>query len=434
MVDPFGNQAGAQVCPLCNEWRVYLAEIYAYIASIKPYMMWVEDDLRFHNHAPLVWGGCFCEKHMAEYSTRIGKKVSREEFVQGLLTPGKPHPYRKVWLETCSESIVEIAQILGKAVHNVAPDTLLGLMSSIPAVHCAEGRDWEAVLRGLACGNIMVRQATLPAYTDVTPQNYLWNFNKISRTTRAVIPQEAVIYPELEHFPYTAFSKSKEFTRFQLETSLAIDSQGIAMNIFDMMGNGVLPSSGYQQILSESKNFLSTIKAMKLNTEKQQGVKVLFDPCSSYTLHTAEGKKMEELYPQEDFWAGLLSSFGIANRVSADKCYAGETIAISGQYLRNMSEKEINHLFDNNFIMLDGEAAYTLFEMGMGKAAGIKAAVWHLQDSGFQTYEQVCDGREYCGIKDARITAQSFCGDFLQIEYFSEPDTKTVAKNPYGET
>ena len=99
-----------------------------------------------------------------------------------------------------------------------------------------------------------------------------------------------------------------------------------------------------------------------------------------------------------------------------------------------MNKKEINHLFDNNFVMLDGEAAYTLFEMGMGKAAGIKAAIWHLQDSGFQTYEQVCDGREYCGIEDARITAQSFCGDFLQIEYFSEPDTKTVAKNPYGET
>ena len=62
MVDPYGHTATAVVCPLCENWRAYIKDIYTACAQLKPHVLWIEDDFRLHNHGPLIWGGCFCQE------------------------------------------------------------------------------------------------------------------------------------------------------------------------------------------------------------------------------------------------------------------------------------------------------------------------------------------------------------------------------------
>ena len=76
MVDVEGNEASLCVCPLCEKWQRHIAGLYARYAQLEPSILWVEDDFRLHNHAPLVWGGCFCEEHMRLYSERAGKALT----------------------------------------------------------------------------------------------------------------------------------------------------------------------------------------------------------------------------------------------------------------------------------------------------------------------------------------------------------------------
>jgi hypothetical protein len=434
MVDPYGNRSSAVACPLCREWRRYISEIYALYASINPNMLWVEDDFRLHNHGPLIWGGCFCELHMEEYSRRAGKKLTRHEFAEGIIKTGEPHPYRKIWLDTARDTMVENAALIGEAVHKVSPATRVGLMSSNPPTHCAEGRDWEGILKGLAGNTPMVNRPHLPAYNEVHPQGYLRDFNAISRLTCSMIPESTEVYPELESFPHTRFSKSKTLTEFQLVTSLLLGADGITLNIFDMMGNGILLQEGYQEVLSRVKDFLSGVGKLGLKTGKPEGIKVPVHPGSSYTLHTSCGESMEELYPKENFWASYLSCMGIANTYSLEKTFKKEIVAISGQYFRNLNKQELEDLFTDNFVIMEGEAAYTLFTMGQGELAGMTDVRWHEMDSGFQAYEQVCNGKTYCGIKEARLSSQAVTGDFLEIRYDREAYSITNVINPYGMT
>ena len=126
MVDVEGSQAQLCVCPLDTAWQDHLAALYRRYAALRPHILWVEDDFRFHNHAPLEWGGCFCEAHMELYSRMAGHPVRREDFVQGVLQPGEPHPYRKIWLDACRRTLVEIAGRLEEAAHAVSPETRLG--------------------------------------------------------------------------------------------------------------------------------------------------------------------------------------------------------------------------------------------------------------------------------------------------------------------
>lgn len=433
MVDPYGTQSTVCACPLCEEWKNYIVEIYSTYASIHPYMLWIEDDFRFHNHEPLQWGGCFCDLHMNEYSKRAGKKIMREEFVQGILQPGEPHPYRKIWLDVCRETLVKLAREIGNAVHKVSPNTRLGLMSSVPEVHCAEGRDWEGILKGFACDTPMVNRPHLPSYREVGPQSYFWNFNTISVMSKALVPESTEIYPELENSPRTLFTKSRSFTGFQIESSSVLGSKGITLNLFNVMGSGVLLKEGFQKMLAQTKPFLNKIVELNIEKGKQEGIKVLISPLSSYTLHTSHGKSMEELYPVENFWAGLLSSYGIANCYSTDRKFENEIIAVSGQYFRNLNKEEIVYLFEKNFVLLDGEAAYTLYDMGYGDIAGIEGMVWYETYSGVQAYEEVCNGREYYGMNNARMSLQRAEGGYYKIDYTREPYLITEAKNPKDE-
>ena len=162
MVDVEGSEAALCVCPLCEKWQRHIAGLYARYAQLEPSILWVEDDFRLHNHAPLVWGGCFCEEHMRLYSERAGKALTREEFLRGVLRPGPPHPYRKIWLDVSRETMLSAARAIGQAVRQASATTKVGLMSSVPHVHAAEGRDWHALLRALAAGQPPLDRNHLP--------------------------------------------------------------------------------------------------------------------------------------------------------------------------------------------------------------------------------------------------------------------------------
>ena len=166
-------------------------------------------------------------------------------------------------------------------------------MSSAPHVHAAEGRDWHALLHTLAAGRPPVDRVHLPGYQENSPSNYLHGFNMVSMLTRAMLPSETEVYPELENFPFSLFSKSRRFTRFQLLSALPLDLAGITIDLYDLNGNGIVWEDGYQQMLHRTKPYLNALTRSGVFKEERLGVRVLYSPCSAYTLHTREGSSME---------------------------------------------------------------------------------------------------------------------------------------------
>jgi hypothetical protein len=425
MTDPDGRQSDLCVCPACGSWREYIRALYALYASVEPFIIWVEDDFRFHNHDPLRWGGCFCDWHMETYSRMAGKALTRDEFLKGVLRPGKTHPYRKIWLDCCRVVLQESAAVIGDAVRGVSPGSRVGLMSSLPQVHAAEGRDWRALLTVLAGGLPPVCRVHLPSYSEDTGGKYMIRFNLISMLNRAFLPPNTEVYPELENFPFTRFTKSRKFTRFQLLSALPMDLAGITIDLFDLNGSGIVWEEGYQDTLRNTKDVLTALTDSGIFKWEKEGVCVLADPCSSYTLQTRQGISMEELYPHDAFFGGLLGAYGVPFYYETDPERAGRVAAIGGQYLRNLSAAEIEALFSGRFIILNGDAAEVLVDMGLGRLAGIAACEWVPQNNGEAAYEQVEDA--VCqGWSGARASAMILCSDVLRVTYCGEADVKKI--------
>jgi len=300
-------------------------------------------------------------------------------------------------------------------------------MSSVPGAHCAEGRDWHGILSGLASGGAMIDRVHLPAYQERTPGEYLWLFNCVSMHTRAMIPEETLVYPELENFPYSGFSKSAAFSRFQIESSMPLNCAGITINLFDFLGNGVIDKERYEPMLHNVKPFLERVRQTGVMENPLTGVRIMFDRNASYTLHTyGASSGFEQLYPCETIWAGLLGAFGVAFTYCDDITVRGEVIAVSGQYFRNLTRDQIQALLEKNNALIDGDAAATLFDMGCGDLIHIESLRWETQDNGVCAYEE--DVSKYCslGTIPARMTSQTLLGDALLIGYTANTSVRDI--------
>lgn len=417
MVDTNGTESQVAPCPLCPQWRAYIVERYRQYAALQPRTLWLEDDFRFHNHAPLEWGGCFCDAHMQLYARQAGvDRLEREAFLAGVLAPGDPHPYRQVWLDCCRTTLVELAELLEQAIHGVAPEAQVGLMSSDPSAHAAEARDWHglmAALSGPGGEPAAIVRPHLPVYMETSGMHYAWHFHAVSMLTAALLPVYIELYPELENVPYTRYAKSARFQQYQLETALLLGSRGITLNIVDMAGNGIYPTERAEQWLQPLKPFLQAVAAMPLQQRNMQGVQVLVNEQSAYTLHAGGEAAMEGLYPQETFWSSLLSAYGIANHYVAGLPSGAEPVAISGQVLRNYTDEQIAALFAGNCVLLDGLAVEMLMERGLGGLCGAKRVRWHA----LQSYEQIGSNGHCAGMDHGIMRPYLSVAPCLEVEY-----------------
>ena len=425
-VDLDGNKAQDMACPADPTWRKYLANTYAQYASIHPRRLWLEDDFRHYNHSPLKLM-CFCNYHMQLYNEKLGKKETRAEFVKKMLQPGKPTKERQVYLDQARQEMIETEHIIEQAVHKVSPETDLAQMTSYPDWHALEGRDWDNLFKAQAGkGHPKVARPHLPAYNEVAPLQYGRYFEEYTRITAAFLGEDAELYPELESYMYSPLVKSTAFTAFQIITSALIGSQGILLNLFDMMGNGINDSWHYAEMLAQIKPFVNQLLENRLPIDHLRGIKVLVDQDSSYYLQTKTGKNVEELLPHEKNWVSLLGAFGFATTIlpiSKKTSLKNEVVAISGQLLRNLTNAQVTELVKNNFVLLDGESIQVLLDRKLGNLLHIEKAEWHPVRSNYQVFEQA-DGQTVDGVKSPRITMLQQTGNYLKIDYQPQSSVK----------
>jgi len=250
MVDYTGASAKSCACPLSSAWQEWLLEAYRRYATVEPNILWVEDDFRNFNHLPVRYG-CFCPRHLEEFSERIGCGIGREDLMGRILKPGPPDPLRAQWFDFLGDVMVEVAKRLEKAIHEVSPETRLGLMTSHPWHHSVEGWKWHELLRALAGPHEPVVRPTLGNYNEVSPLG-LYEQSELMRRTVFCFPRPCRIAPELENFNYTRFSKSVAFTKAQIALSALMKASEITMNLFDHMGSPMAFEPGYGRMLRPS--------------------------------------------------------------------------------------------------------------------------------------------------------------------------------------
>ena len=154
LLDQRGRTALGCGCPIGKKFRAQAGERLKLWAETKPDVIWIDDDLRYHNHGTPVlshlegqgmYGDyyCFCENHLARFNKKHGTAYDRRGLVAEMMKTGEPSEARVKYLEFLGETIAETAEWIRKTVQDISPKTRIAQMTSLPDVHAAEGRDWN---------------------------------------------------------------------------------------------------------------------------------------------------------------------------------------------------------------------------------------------------------------------------------------------------
>lgn len=429
MVDIDGNTGKATPCPLSEGWRNYFTEYYLYlIEKVRPEIIWIEDDFRMHNHYPLNWGGCFCDKHLALYADLIGHKVTAREMADGMADGREDNAYRKAYYSVTRKVMRDLAEEIGKSIHARFPEQKIGLMTSDPKMHSIEGRDWAGVLYGLSGQTVPIDRIHLPAYRQCCAQDYSWCFHDISMQTRALIPEETCVLPEIENAMFSPYTKSLNFTRFQAESALSLCPQGLTLDLDCFAGNGIVPEYGYGEKLADIKDYLISFSRLGLKFSSMRGITI--PVREDAFLYATPQKELSDIRINENWWASQLASLGIAFHYDKAAEFKNRIVAVSGNYLDGLSDEQIKQLFADNYILLEGNGVKSLFHRGLNGLIGAKSFHELSNTCGAYSFEEASEGKRYLNIPGARASSYVTCPDFLNIEY---SDTeKNIYTNMFG--
>ena len=386
MVGETGTVSPITACPLCPQWQKLLCDWFARIArEVAPTVIWVEDDWRLHNHeADMGWGGCFCDEHLRLFSEKIGRSaVSREELLQEITVNGNLQ-WRNAWLELSRETLLQPAGALQRAVQAANPDVRLGLMSSGPDVHSAEGRDWNMLAEAFSPDKPLLLRPHLPPYTE---QNaFTVPYGVTHQTVAEFQPERIEIYPELENSPRCGlYSKSNTYSAWECLLSPLYGSKGITINHYDMMGNGLALDRTFPAMLARLRPRLDALVSLGLTEENMHGVDILFSSEIANSMKCSR-VQMRELVNESQIWGGVLNTLGIPCRFTRQ--ISRRPICVSNQTLRAFSDAEIRTLLKGTLV-LDGESTAVLVERGFGSFIGITAVEKRLQTADGYAYEEI---------------------------------------------
>jgi hypothetical protein len=364
MVDWQGREASAVVCPLDPDWRTYYRNALDLYATERFRVIWLEDDIRLHNHAPLDWGGCFCPLHVAEFNRRTGEHATREQIVAAAIAPGEPHPWRHAWLDMWDDTMTAMVDEFRRVVEPY--DVRLGLMSSGMMQHSMEGRRWRKWWEALGGSEPPIHRPHFTSYSDVPARTLPAAIQRLDMN-REIEPPGTEIDPELENFPQ-GWSKSLRVTAGQMMVAQAMGSDRLYLSVYDYLGNPPADVPGVTRFLAGWKPTLDWVSGLFPATLRSHGIGCPWRDNAAARRHAPAGAAswQEGLFLPAEGWGPWLGGYGMAVQARL----SDSINALAGDMAWAFDDAQIRWMLGRG-LLLDGPASLILEERGFGAWLGL---------------------------------------------------------------
>ena len=215
-------------CPRQKGFLEYMGEMCRIYAQWHPGSVWIDDDLRLHNHSPAMEPcGCYCKDCLALFSREVGKLYTREELVEAYK---KDEALFKRWENFSIGSLKELIKVIVGNFKAVSPETRFGLQ------HCQNLMRLPVLeaMKEACCERVGSRPGG-GAYCDHAPYGML---NKGLAISMQIADQQGYeclsqIAPEIESCPRTFTCKTSQGHRVESLFYLAMGCDSLSYFIMD---------------------------------------------------------------------------------------------------------------------------------------------------------------------------------------------------------
>jgi hypothetical protein len=363
-IDINGVKSKGGVCPLDENFRKYILEVYKIFAELKPDIIYVDDDFRY------IMDGifCFCNLHIERFEKDTGIKIKREELKEEILKETLTPSFIKIkYFEILNRSLKEVAEIIEKTVHSISPDTRIGLMlQCFP--QCFWGADINEIIKKLSGNRKPLCRPQLPIYREYGADLKFSVPVAFSQPMiiKNFVDKDVEIQPEIENYPYSIFSKSKQIFKFQISFCYLNGFETPLLNIFDDYGHPLNENREFIDVLEKNKKFFNRLKEIGRNTE-MKGISI---PYSSKTIlfTKIKNKDISTLF-KRFYWERIISLLGLPlsyNWENPDFCI------FSGNELFGMDDKFMEKMIKKGGFLIDKDALEVLQYKGFSEITGVK--------------------------------------------------------------
>ena len=369
MVGPDGTKAKYASCPRQPDFLKYLHDMAGAFAACKPSSVWLDDDLRLSNHAPLA-AGCYCETCMAAFNQQVKGTFTRETLVAALARGEGAIALRKKWVAFGQESLVGVARAVAKGVHEVSPQTRMGFQHCGPGA-LVNGPDWSPVFKALKdeSGLPVGSRPGAGFYTDYAPRGMIAKAFDLARQIGRLPECVDRIAPEIENFRHCATGKTAHGMAVESMLYLAMGGNGLT---YEIMGCQQEPvpwyASTYMSELSVWRPFYEEYVRFNQGT-KPGGIQPFFSRGHVFR-NLKEGENAQAwMFASPDNSVAGLAAIGLPMCPDSEwpVCFMLDAEAVDG-----MTEVDIQRVLSSGVIM-DGGAVARLQERGYGEAMRLTA-------------------------------------------------------------
>lgn len=401
-----GEESRGCVCMRDKNIAAYIKEIYGYYAALKPSVIFADDDIRAISLGQLT---CFCTEHLRLVSERVGKELTLAEVREHILHSGyEDDEIRNAYFEQMRNDINDVFYIIADAVHEISPDTEIGIMTtSYPGV--TADRDLKAFFEeNLTKRKIRRIRTGMDFYREGEIVGVPMNFSHPTIQREFIDNANVEIQPEIENDTYGFYQKSNSITRLQLLWCLTNGFRNMQLNIFDFVDYPVANYEEITEMLAASTKYRNAITRLIPENHRTDGISVYAHPRAL--------TKRKNGFMFTANWYSWLQLMGLPLCTDRKK---SDFLFLTGDDVALCSNEEIDELLKKGAV-LDLRAAQALVYRGFGKRIGIeKIEPLTEQFAGERFTEHRFNG-EYCGCHNSHY----FCSSLI--------DSKCVAKITYN--
>ncbi len=385
--DEFGEASLGVGCMLSERFREVALGKLRRFAKTKPDAIWIDDDIRIHNHRTELRAvlegrkaceeldfGCFCEGHMRAFGKKIGRTVCREEVREALLAEGEAKELAILWRQFQREVSAEMNTLIEKTVHSESPATRVALMTSVPDVHAVEGRDWNEFLTTLSGEHAPLIRSHFGPYMESDPRNFASCYllaDQLRTNADAQFTRSAIDYrPEIENTRFTRYAKSVAATAYQLDLSAFMGHGGVTLSIFDLEGCVLSEEPEWEEMLVSHRPFCDRMERT-LDGMKKTGIGLLTSPDRHPMAPKRKSAHRISATVQSRPMEGVLARLGLPFAYFApEKIEEQEAILLERDGVRLLTDAELLSCLRRG-LLLDSGAAKEIEKRGFGAHLGI---------------------------------------------------------------
>ena len=361
VIDCEGHVSDA-VCPLDPDFMARLtAGIAATCRAGRPFIVFFEDDYELSWHRGLNdLGGCFCDRHLASFAERYGKRLSAAEIAAAFRNRTAANaPLRRAFAETQKASLVAFAQAIRRTIDSVDPAIRTCLCQSYRVD--LDGNTTEAIARALAGGTRPAVRIYGAKYNNENNAVKLPQTLAHAAWSAATLPKDIELIHESDPYPHNRFFSAASFLGSEIACAFMCGVSDSYLYCSQYLDDP-FEDGGYADWFCRNRRRLEVVRDFRAKA-RPVGVRVSFDPKEHYLVRAAApGRKLDFLSDGSYFLGKLGFPYAPVG---------GEVTILSAQTVEQMGNDEVRRALSGG-VLLDGAAALALADRGFCELIGVE--------------------------------------------------------------